>query len=197
MPRRRQRLGPPAPVPVVRPRRLLRRESEPARHEALQEGAPSGHSQLRAGRGLGLVLRRRGRDGAGAARAGERAVGAVHAAETWPPLPLEAWEPTCDTLHLWTQIVGKTRLALAPMQNHWWQVVLYVTARGLGTSPVPFGDRTFEIDFDLLDHRLVVRTSEGRRATLALEPQSVADFYRRYLDLLGSVGVPVQLRHPK
>jgi len=121
----------------------------------------------------------------------------VRAPEAWPALPLEAWEPTCDTLHLWAQIVGKTRLTLAPMQNHWWQVALYVTARGLGTSPVPCGDRTFEIEFDLLDHRLVVRTSEGRRATLPLEPQTVADFYRRYLDTLRSVGVPVELRHPK
>jgi hypothetical protein len=117
--------------------------------------------------------------------------------EAWPPLPLEAWEPVCNTLQLWSQIVGKTRLTLAPMQNHWWQVALYVTARGLGTSPIPFDDRTFEVDFDLLDHRLVVRTSDGRNASLPLEPQTVADFYRRYLDTLRSVGIEARIRHPK
>jgi hypothetical protein len=117
--------------------------------------------------------------------------------EAWPPLPLEAWEPACNTLQLWSQIVGKTRLALAPMQNHWWQVALYVTARGLGTSPMPFDDRTFEVDFDLLDHRLLVRTSDGRNASLPLEPQTVADFYRRYLDMLRSVGIEARIRHPK
>src|SRR5258705_9218644 len=77
----------------------------------------------------------------------------------WPELPLGAWKDTYTTLHRWTQIVGKTRLALAPMQNHWWQVTLYVTARGLGTSPIPAGSRTFEVDFDFLDHALVVRTN--------------------------------------
>src|SRR2546426_12255131 len=82
--------------------------------------------------------------------------------EAWPLLPLEQWEETCNTLQLWTQIVGKTRLALAPMQNHWWQVALYITARGLGTSPIPHGKRTFEVDFDFVDHRLLVRTSDGR-----------------------------------
>jgi Family of unknown function (DUF5996) len=117
--------------------------------------------------------------------------------EAWPPLPLQAWEPACNTLQLWSQIVGKTRLALAPMQNHWWQVALYVTARGLGTSPMPFDGRTFEVDFDLLEHRLVVRTSDGRDASLPLEPQTVADFYRRYLDTLRSVGVEARIRHPK
>src|SRR5262245_60666758 len=100
-----------------------------------------------------------------------------HDPETWPSLPLAEWEPACDTLHLWTQIVGKTRLALAPMQNHWWQCALYVTTSGLGTSPIPFGERTFEIDFDFLGHQLVVRTSDGGRRTLPLEPQSVAEFY--------------------
>src|SRR5215467_2158670 len=99
----------------------------------------------------------------------------------WPELPFAAWSETCATLHLWTQIVGKTRLALAPMQNHWWQVVLYVTARGLSTSPVPCDDRMFEVNFDFIDHRLVVSTSDARQATLRLESQTVADFYRQYL----------------
>jgi hypothetical protein len=112
---------------------------------------------------------------------------------SWPPLPLNEWQPTYDTLHLWTQIVGKTRLALAPMQNHWWQVVLYLTSRGLGTSPIPFGERTFEVDFDFVDHRLVVRADDGATRTMALAPRSVADFYREYLALLGELGIEVKL----
>src|SRR5258706_16268732 len=80
--------------------------------------------------------------------------------EAWPPLPLPPWEATCSTLQLWTQIVGKTRLALAPMQNHWWQVALYVTARGLGTSPIPHGARAFEVEFDFVDHRLLPPPSD-------------------------------------
>src|SRR4051812_32566145 len=88
----------------------------------------------------------------------------------WPALPLEPWQDTYATLHRWAQIVGKTRLAFAPMQNHWWQVTLYVTARGLGTSPVPGPHRTFEIDFDFVDHHLRVRMSDGLTAEMALEP---------------------------
>src|SRR5262249_21676981 len=94
-------------------------------------------------------------------------------------------------------IVGKTRLALAPMQNHWWQATLYVTARGLSTSPVPCGDLTFETEFDFLDHRLVVRTSDGRNRSLPLQPQSVARFYRSSFDTLHTLGVPARIRHPK
>ena len=108
--------------------------------------------------------------------------------EAWPPLPLDQWEDTCNTLQLWTQIVGKTRLALAPMQNHWWQVALYITARGLGTSPIPHGERTFEVDFDFVDHLLLVRTSDGRTDSLPLVPRTVADFHARYLDALRSSG---------
>jgi len=115
-------------------------------------------------------------------------------AEAWPPLPLEPWEDTCNTLQLWTQIVGKTRLALAPMQNHWWQVPLYVTARGLGTSPIPHGERTFEVDFDFVDHRLLVRTSDGQAGSLPLAPRTVAAFYGRYLEVLRSLGIEVQIR---
>jgi hypothetical protein len=109
--------------------------------------------------------------------------------ETWPSLTLAEWEDTCNTLQLWTQIVGKTRLALAPMQNHWWQVVLYLTARGFGTSPIPHGEQTFEVDFDFLDHRLLVRTSDGRAETLPLEPRTVADFYRLYMETLHALGI--------
>jgi len=115
--------------------------------------------------------------------------------EIWPPLPLEQWEETCNTLQLWTQIVGKTRLVGAPMQNHWWQVPLYVTTRGLGTSPIPHGERTFEVDFDFVDHRLVVRTSAGLAETLPLVPQTVAEFHGRYFDLLRSLGIELTI-HP-
>ncbi|PYT13556.1 MAG: hypothetical protein DMF51_10475 [Acidobacteria bacterium] len=115
-------------------------------------------------------------------------------AEAWPLLPLEPWEETCNTLQLWTQIIGKTRLALAPMQNHWWQVPLYVTTRGLGTSPIPHGERAFEVDFDFVEHRLLVRTSDGKTGTLPLVPQTVAAFYQRYLDVLRSLGIGLKIR---
>ena len=90
--------------------------------------------------------------------------------ELWPPLPYEAWKDTYATLHMWTQIVGKIRLAQTPLVNHWWNVPLYVTARGLTTSPMPFEGRTFEIDFDFVDHRLVVATDGG-----AVESFELAD----------------------
>jgi hypothetical protein len=112
----------------------------------------------------------------------------------WPALPLEPWRPTYDTLHLWSQIVGKTRLALSPMQNHWWQVTLYVTSRGLGGAPLPYGDRTLDIDFDFVDHQLVARTSEGAVRTLRLRPQSVADFYGEYREMLRALDVDVRIR---
>jgi hypothetical protein len=114
--------------------------------------------------------------------------------EAWPALPLGQWEETCNTLQLWMQIVGKTRLAFAPMQNHWWQVPLYVTSRGVGTSPIPHGDRIFEVDFDFIDHRLVVRTGEGRTESLPLAPQPVSKFYGRYLDLMRSLGIEPKFR---
>src|SRR5947209_18330841 len=91
-------------------------------------------------------------------------------AEAWPALPLDPWRDTCATLHLWTQIVGKVRLARAPMINHWWQVPLYVTSRGLTTSPIPDGARTFQIDFDFIEHRLIIRTSDGATESLPLSP---------------------------
>jgi hypothetical protein len=113
--------------------------------------------------------------------------------ETWPELPFSEWRDTCETLHMWTQIVGKTRLALAPMQNHWWQVVLYLTARGLTTSPVPSGGRTFEVDFDFIDHGLIVRTSDGATRTMPLEPRAVADFYVEYRELLRTLDLGVRI----
>jgi hypothetical protein len=109
--------------------------------------------------------------------------------DPWPALPLAEWQDTYATLHRWLQIVGKTRLAFAPMQNHWWQVVLYVTTRGLGTSPVPVGERSFDVEFDFLDQQLVVRTSDGETRTMALAPRTVADFYRDYMATLGGLDI--------
>jgi hypothetical protein len=116
------------------------------------------------------------------------------ASDVWPRLPLDGWQPTYATLHMWTQIVGKTRLALAPMTNHWWQAALYVTARGLSTSPMPSGTRAFEAEFDFFDHLLVLRTSDGATRTLPLGPRSVADFYREYMALLKSLELDVRVR---
>ena len=96
----------------------------------------------------------------------------------WPSLPLSEWQDTHDTLHMWMQIVGKTRLALAPKQNHWWHVPLYVGPRGLRTTPMPYRDRAFEVEFDFIDHRLVVETGEGATRDVPLRPEAVADFYR-------------------
>jgi hypothetical protein len=112
-------------------------------------------------------------------------------AAIWPELPYASWRETIATLQLWTQIVGKIRLRLTPWLNHGWQVALYVTARGLGTSPIPFGHEIFEMEFDFIAHRLVVRTSRGERRELPLVPQTVADFYRQVFDLLKDIGITV------
>ena len=111
----------------------------------------------------------------------------------WPELPWRDWEPTISTLHLWLQIVGKVRLALAPPLNHWWHVPLYVTARGLTTSPIPFGDRAFQIDLDFIEHRLEISDGDPGTFTMALEPRSVAQFYREVLAGLRSRGVDVAI----
>src|SRR5436305_12545188 len=95
----------------------------------------------------------------------------------WPPLPLAAWAETYATLHMWTQVVGKIRLALAPPVKHWWHVPLYVSTRGLTTSPIPDGTSSFAMEFDFLAHELQITTSDGGRRTVALAPRSVADFY--------------------
>src|SRR5438093_7152839 len=95
----------------------------------------------------------------------------------WPPLVYADWQHTCATLHMWTQIVGKVRLALAPPVNHWWHVPLYASARGLTTSAMPYRDRTLEMTFDFIDHVLRVETSRGEIEEIALRPRSVADFY--------------------
>jgi hypothetical protein len=115
-------------------------------------------------------------------------------AEIWPSLPLEAWKETYATLHMWTQIVGKIRLVQSPRVNHWWQVPLYVSARGLMTSPIPYEARTFEIEFDFIDHQLRITTSEGAKESLALVPQSVANFYKELMATLGSLGISVEIR---
>ena len=111
----------------------------------------------------------------------------------WPPLPFAEWESTCDTVHMWTQIVGKTRLALAPLENHWWNVALYVTPRGLSTSPVPGARETFEVEFDFVAHKLLLRTSAGSEHCMRLYPRSVADFYQEYMASLRSLGIDVSL----
>jgi hypothetical protein len=113
--------------------------------------------------------------------------------QQWPALPFPGWETTCDTLHMWTQIVGKTRLALTGLENHWWNVALYVTPRGLTTSPIPFGVRTFEVDCDLIAHQLLIRTSEGAERHISLFPRSVADFYAEYMSCLRALGIAVTI----
>jgi Family of unknown function (DUF5996) len=113
--------------------------------------------------------------------------------QDWPALPLGEWENTYRTLHMWTQIVGKIRLSLAPLQNHWWNSALYVSTRGLTTSPIPFRGGTFEIEFDFVRHHLELRTSGGRERILALSPKSVAAFYRELFSALHEAGVDVQI----
>src|SRR5262245_20512393 len=107
----------------------------------------------------------------------------------WPALPLDAWKDTYSTLHMWTQMVGKVRLALTPLVNHYWNVPLYVDARGLTTSSIPYGDRAFELRFDFLDHALKLQTSDGIHRSLALEPRSVADFHAAFLRMLASADI--------
>ncbi|MGH7844094.1 MAG: DUF5996 family protein [Candidatus Binatia bacterium] len=111
----------------------------------------------------------------------------------WPSLPLEAWRETYATLHLWTQIVGKVRLAQSPWVNHSWHVTLYLTARGLTTSPIPYGARAFQIDFDFLDHKLTVQSTDGGSAGFVLEAQSVATFYRRLMEEMEKLKLHVNI----
>jgi hypothetical protein len=123
--------------------------------------------------------------------------------EVWPELPLEAWQDTYATLHMWTQIVGKVRLALSPPLNHWWQVPLYLNDTGLTTSPIPCHSGVFETRFDFCDHNLVIQTSAGANRVIPLAPRSVADFYREFMSTLKSLGiepriwpVPVEIPNP-
>ena len=112
----------------------------------------------------------------------------------WPSLRVADWTATRDTLHMWTQIVGKIRMAHAPLVNHWWQVTLHVSPRGLTTSTVPHRSGAFEIEFDLVDHRLVIRTSGGGQRSLPLRPMPVAEFYRHVLDMLDRLGIEAPIR---
>jgi Family of unknown function (DUF5996) len=111
----------------------------------------------------------------------------------WPDLPLPAWIDTCETVYRWTQIVGKTALALTPLVNHWWNVVLFVTPRGLATAPLYDRGRSFDIEFDFLEHRLVLRSSDGGFETIALRPLSVAEFYAEYMLRLKKLDVSVHI----
>jgi len=110
-----------------------------------------------------------------------------------PALPFGSWKDTFATIHMWTQIVGKVRLKLCPLVNHWWNVPLYLTARGLTTSPMPYAGGTVEIQFDFIAHQLLVETSEGRVITIALQPQSVAEFYQKFMAALADLGVACQI----
>src|SRR5437016_13105217 len=113
--------------------------------------------------------------------------------DRWPELPSAAWKDTRDTLHLWTQIVGKVRLALTPWLNHSWHVALYVTARGLTTSPIPWQDGSFQIDFDFIDHVLWLRTSDGHFRQILLKPTPVAEFYEDVMIALRELGITVPI----
>jgi hypothetical protein len=115
------------------------------------------------------------------------------AEERWPELPWTEWQPTLTTLHLWLQIVGKVRMALAPPLNHWWHTTLYVTSRGLTTSPIPVGTRDFQVDLDFIDHRLDVTDTEGHAFEMTLAPMSVATFYREFMAGLSALGIEVQI----
>ncbi len=122
---------------------------------------------------------------------------------TWPSLPLHEWADTYATVHMWTQIVGKVRLALSPHVNHWWEVPLYVSVHGLTTSPIPYQGEDFEVIFDFIDHALKIETSWGETRVLDLVPRTVADFYYEFMGMLQSLGIevkiwpmPVEIPHP-
>lgn len=115
------------------------------------------------------------------------------APDAWPPLPLREWQDTYATVHLWTQLLGKTRLALATPQNHYWHTTLYVTPRGLTTAAMPVGERALDLELDFVAHRLLARTSDGGESALPLAAVPVRDFYREYLGMLRSLDVEVKL----
>src|SRR3569833_2785086 len=114
-------------------------------------------------------------------------------ADIWPALPQTAWSETCATVQLWMQMVGKVRLALTPPINHTWNVTLYPTIRGLTTSPMPYGSLMLQIDFDFIDHVLVLETSEGNRRIFPLKPMTVAEFYRQLMSALRDVSCAVRI----
>lgn len=127
----------------------------------------------------------------------------ISSPEAWPALPLQGWQETYHNLHMWTQIVGKVRLELTENTNHWWNVPLYVSARGLSTSPIPYGDFVFEIQFDFIDHKLLIDRSDGVSKTIDLVPRTVAEFYAQFMSVLLSLGItltiyakPVEVANP-
>jgi hypothetical protein len=115
------------------------------------------------------------------------------AAGTWPPLPLEGWRDTYATLHMWTQVVGKVCIATTTLANHWWNIALRVTSRGLSTPLLRAGDRAFTVEFDFVAHRLLIRCEDGSSETLALEPRTVADFYAATMQALARLGIAVRI----
>jgi Family of unknown function (DUF5996) len=112
----------------------------------------------------------------------------------WPSLRVDDWAPTRDTLHMWMQIVGKIRLAHSPMANHWWQVTSYVTPRGLTSSAIPYGTEAFDMEFDFIEHQLVIRTSTGANRTVPLEPKSVSEFYSQTMQTLDELGFTTRIQ---
>ena len=113
--------------------------------------------------------------------------------DSWPTLKFDEWKDTCATLHMWTQVVGKIRLKQTPLVNHWWNVPLYVSARGLTTSAMPYRERYFEMEFDFIDHKLSIECSDGASQTLSLRPQSVADFYAEVMAALRELGMEITI----
>jgi Family of unknown function (DUF5996) len=119
----------------------------------------------------------------------------VGANSEWPDLPYAAWRDTCETLLLWTQTVGKVRIACTPLINHWWNATFDVTSRGLMAQAMAYGGRTFDVIFDFVDHRLCIETSDGRAEVLALEPMTVADFYAAFMQSLRRLDSRAHLDH--
>jgi hypothetical protein len=117
----------------------------------------------------------------------------AQATDEWPSLPYNEWKDTYGTLHMWTQIVGKIRMVQTPWINHSWHVTLYLTSRGLTTSPIPYGGKTFQIDFDFIEHSLVIQTTEGAASRIDLVPRSVADFYRELFARLADLGLDIKI----
>jgi hypothetical protein len=122
-----------------------------------------------------------------------RSTGAARQADAWPALPLNEWQETRDTLHMWTQIVGKIRLAAMPRINHWWEVPLYVSARGLTTSSMPYDAGVFEMEFDFIEHKLAIATSGGAVRSIPLAPRTVADFYAEVMSTLQAMNIAVKI----
>ncbi len=125
--------------------------------------------------------------------AATQSTGATRQPDPWPALPISEWQDTRDTLHMWTQIVGKVRLALSPRENHWWEVPLYVSSRGLTTSPIPYDGGVIEIYFDFLAHTLSLRCNTGSERIIPLAPKSVAQFYEEFMAALRELGVGVKI----